>query len=89
MLRRIWGAHERLDAQPVETLKRCFTSGWLRTLTLGPALHSRADTFAARRITVDEVAWNLGVPLIRVTVDGMPKVLQYLGASGEVSKAGP
>jgi len=35
---------------------------------------------------VDELAWNVGLPLIRVTVDGKPQVLQYLGASGEVRR---
>lgn len=35
---------------------------------------------------MDKVAWIVGLPLIRVTVDGTLKVLQYLGAIGEVSK---
>lgn len=37
---------------------------------------------------MDEVSWNVGLPLIRVAVDGTSKVLQYLGASEEVSKPG-
>lgn len=38
------------------------------------------------RLTVDDFTWSVGLPLIRVTVDGKPRVLQYLGASGEVSR---
>ncbi|CAM9105086.1 unnamed protein product [Pylaiella littoralis] len=34
-------------------------------------------------LTVDDLAWSVGIPLIRVTVDGDRQVLQYLGASGE------
>lgn len=37
------------------------------------------------RLTVDDLTWSVGLPLIRVTVDGKRQVLQFLGASGEVS----
>eukprot|EP00903_Cladosiphon_okamuranus_P010822 g10223.t1 len=47
------------------------------------ALTVRPEAGDSISITVDEVGWNVGLPLIRVTLDGTPKVLQYLGANGE------
>ncbi|CAM9800801.1 unnamed protein product [Scytosiphon promiscuus] len=35
------------------------------------------------RLTVDDLAWDMGSPLIKVSLDGKRQVLQYLGASGE------
>lgn len=54
-----------------------------RTPIIGSCAPFAICTF---RLTVDELAWNVGFPLIKVTVDGTPQVLQYLGASGEVSE---
>eukprot|EP00752_Nemacystus_decipiens_P004887 g4447.t1 len=47
------------------------------------ALTVRPETGDHIRVAVDEVAWSVGLPLMKVTVDGKPKVLQYHGASGE------
>ncbi|CAM9760566.1 unnamed protein product [Ectocarpus fasciculatus] len=51
-------------------------------LTIAPQ-EGKAEGRDSVRLTVDELAWNVGFPLIKVTVDGTPQVLQYLGASGE------
>ncbi|CAN0229620.1 unnamed protein product, partial [Ectocarpus sp. 8 AP-2014] len=52
-------------------------------LTITPQKGGKAEGGDSVRLTVDELAWNVGFPLIKVTVDGTPQVLQYLGASGE------
>lgn len=35
-------------------------------------------------LTIEELAWHVGSPLVKVTVDGERQVLQFLGESGEV-----